>query len=544
VTPHPCGLRRDRAVGIGVRLACSLVVLSGCSTLDDPSVVSNESSAPPSPSASSRPSRTPARTAAPQRTTTQSNDPLARYIEQKVAWSDCREGFQCATVRVPLDYRHPARRAIGLSVNRLRATGPRARRVGSLLVNPGGPGESGLSYARQAQQRFSPRLLARFDIVGFDPRGVGASTPVRCLTDAETDRFLALDGSPDSNSERQALVRAARSFDRRCQARSGGLLAHIGTRDAARDMDILRAVLGDKKLHYLGKSYGTLLGATYADEFPARVGTMVLDGALDPRLSAEQVSLEQGRGFEGALRSFVADCLHQSDCPLGSTSAEAQVRVRALLAAADKTPLPGRDNRKITQSLVTLGILSALYDSATGWPLLRVALARALQDGDGSVLEALVDAYTNRGPDGSYRSNSNDAIYAVNCIDRPDARSVRELQARTSRFRAASPLFGDYLNWGSLPCVTWPVKPRDKPRALHASGADAILVVGTVRDPATPYAWAKALAHQLDGGRLLTWDGDGHTAYGRGSHCVDKAVDRYLVKGHLPPVGKRCAAGT
>jgi pimeloyl-ACP methyl ester carboxylesterase len=464
--------------------------------------------------------------------------PLSQYYTQSLRWAGCGDRFECTTLRVPLDYAKPVSGDIRLAVIRLPAT-DRKRRLGSLLVNPGGPGGSGVEYAREATSITRKPLRDRFDIVGFDPRGVAQSSPVKCLDDKQLDTFLAIDGSPDAPSEEQALDRETTLFTAQCKARSGRLLPHVSTADAARDIDVLRGVLGDRQLYYLGKSYGTFLGGTYAELFPKNVGRLVLDGALDPRTTSSDSAKAQAAGFSLALRAFVADCVKRAGCPLGTSAGVAIGEIDNLLAVTDRQPLPTSEGRELTQALATLGVAAAMYDSTFGWPALRDALRLALS-GNGTGLLRLSDFYTERGPDGHYANNQNEVIYAVNCIDRPDVRSVAEIEAELPSFEQVSPQFGAYLAWGSLPCVHWPVPPVAKPHTIKAAGAKPILVVGTTRDPATPYAWAQGLAEQLESGVLLTYEGDGHTAYARTSSCIDNAVNGYLLRGRAPADGTRC----
>ncbi|MGH8869203.1 MAG: alpha/beta hydrolase [Actinomycetes bacterium] len=462
---------------------------------------------------------------------------LKQYYAQTLDWRGCAGEFQCADLRVPVDYAEPDGDSITIAVTRLRA-GDRDDRIGSLLLNPGGPGGSGIEYAQAADRVVNAPLRERFDIVGFDPRGVAESSPVDCLDDAGLDKFIAVDGTPDDGTERAALVRAAKSFVQGCRERSGDLLAHVSTVDAARDLDVLRAVLGDKKLSYLGKSYGTQLGATYAELFPTRVRVAVLDGAIDPSLPSDEVTSAQAEGFDRALRAFVTDCLARDRCPLSGSVDDATAQVSALLDRIDTTPLSGAD-RQVTQSMAVIGMAAALYDEANGWPALRTAIERA-KDGDGSVLLLLADFYTDRAQDGSYRNNQNEVIYAVNCLDRPQGQEVTDYEADAKAFAEVAPVFGPYLAWSSLPCAYWPVAPQDRPHEIRAPGSPPLLVVGTRRDPATPYEWAESLASQLDAGVLLTYDGDGHTAYARGSACIDEKVERYLIRGEPPAAGTVC----
>ena len=462
---------------------------------------------------------------------------LEQFYEQRVVWEPCDEEFQCTVLRVPLDYDRPEGEVIDIAVLRAPATG--GDRLGSLVVNPGGPGASGLNYVRGARAVVSGAVRDRYDVVGFDPRGVGESTPVDCLSDDELDDFVATDASPDDEAEIAEIRAQSEALGAGCLERSADLLPHISTVDVARDLDVLRAVLGDEQLTYLGKSYGTFIGATYAELFPERVGRMVLDGAMDPALPREDVALGQADGFERALRAYLDQCL-ADDCPLGRTLGEAQVTLDNLLAVIDAQPLPtGDEDRPLTQSLAILGIAYPLYLRAdVGYPALTEALTAALA-GDGSTLLTLADLYLHRDEEG-YQNNLNEAFYAVNCLDRPDTVTVAEIQEAEERFAEVSPLFGPYLAWSGLPCVTWPVESTAAPGPLTAEGAAPILVVGTTGDPATPYEWAVSLADQLTSGVLLTYEGFVHTAYRKGADCVDDAVNLYFIDGEPPQDGLVC----
>jgi pimeloyl-ACP methyl ester carboxylesterase len=462
---------------------------------------------------------------------------LRPFYAQRLRWSGCGGEFECATMRAPLDYRNPSRGDVDIAMIRLPAS-KRDQRVGALFINPGGPGGSGIEYARQARAVLTKPVRARFDIVGFDPRGVASSDPIRCQSDQETDVWLAADASPDNAAEERRLEDLSRALAQRCRARGGSLLAHMSTQDAARDLDIMRSTLGEQQLFYLGKSYGTLLGATYAELFPGRVGRAVLDGAMDPQLSADELSRGQAEGFELAVQAFVADCVRR-ECPLGGNRDEALRRLTKLLADLDHAPLETADStRPLTQSLAVLGIAVPLYDRSS-WTILRAALVDAL-DGDGTTLLTLSDLYTERQQNGHYENNSNDAIYAVNCLDRPDDTAVADARRLAAALSAESSLFGSYIAWSNRPCASWPTKPTNAPLTIHAEGAKPILVIGTTRDPATPYKWAEGLAEQLTSGILLSYDGDGHTAYAQGNDCVDSVVAAYLIEGKIPADGTRC----
>ncbi|MBZ4318224.1 alpha/beta hydrolase [Streptomyces huiliensis] len=471
-------------------------------------------------------------------------EPLRPYYAQKLRWHSCGSGksaaFDCADMKVPLDYSVPRGGDITLAVSRKKAAGP-GKRLGSLLVNPGGPGGSAIGYLQgHVAAKYPSSVRARYDLVAVDPRGVGRSTPVTCLSDGEMDGYAQSDPTPQNSVETRRFVANLKKFANGCAARAGRVLRHVSTVEAARDMDVLRALLGDEKLHYVGASYGTFLGATYAELFPSRVGRLVLDGALDPSLDQERVNREQAAGFQTAFTAFARDCARHTDCPLGTRGPEdAGNRLRSFLAKVDAHPLPTGQPRRLTEGLATTGVIAAMYDEAA-WPALRKALALAAAD-NGSVLLALSDAYYERNAKGSY-SNLMAANAAVNCLDAPPAfHGPDDVRQALPAFRKASPVLGEVLAWASLSCAYWPTHATGHPHRITARGAAPILVVGTTRDPATPYPWARSLASQLSSGHLLTYDGDGHTAYTRGSSCVDSAIDSYLLTGTPPRSGLRCS---
>ncbi|NYI05636.1 alpha/beta hydrolase [Allostreptomyces psammosilenae] len=526
-----------RAAALCVATAATGLLLTGCSSQSEPAASDRDASPVASPDASPGSDASSPSPAAPPPAE------LREFYEQQVDWKPCDEAdqggetFECATVRVPLDYDEPAADSIELALLRSRATGDR---LGSLLVNPGGPGASAIEYARYAATGYPEEITSRYDIVGVDPRGVGQSTPVTCLSDAEMDEWAAVDLTPDDDTETRALQESNSEFAAACEANSGELLPHVGTADAARDMDVVRALLGEERLTYVGASYGTFLGATYAELFPQRVGRFVLDGAVDPALTSLEASLGQTAGFETAFDAFAEDCAARGEeCPLGTSPEEIETTLDDFLAGVDASPLPTGEERDLTESLATVGVIAAMYNEAD-WEILRAALTQAIDDGDGSILLRLADLYYGRDSGGEY-DNSMAANSAVNCVDQPSAAEAPEDVRQTlPRFEEESVVFGPSLAWMTLTCADWPAEPVGSSGALTAEGAAPILVVGTTRDPATPYAWAEALADQLSSGRLLTYDGDGHTAYARGDACVDDAIDAYLLDGTLPPEGTVC----
>ena len=459
---------------------------------------------------------------------------LAAFYDQELDWHPCGD-HECARLQVPLDYAQPGGRTIELALLRVPAT---AERRASLVVNPGGPGAPGTEYAAAARNVFRAPLLQHHDVVGFDPRGTGASAPVDCLSDAELDRYLATDPSPDTAAERTALADGFERFGRGCVDDDAALAAHVSTIEAARDMDVLRAALGQRRLDYFGASYGTKLGATYAELFPHRVGRLVLDGAVDVSLSSRQLSLEQARGFETALRAYVADCVENVDgCFLGDSVDGGLDRIAGFLEEVDAQPLPTASGRELTVGLAFYGIVTPLY-SRDNWYVLSAALRSGFA-GDGDVLLNLADLYTSRGPDG-YTDNSSEAFPAISCLDDPYAVPPTRVPAQLPAFRAASPSFGDVFAWGLAACSGQVAESTEEPLTIDGAGADPILVIGTTRDPATPYEWAEALADQLDSGVLVSRDGDGHTGYNAGNECVDRAVEGYLLRGEVPEDGLSC----
>jgi pimeloyl-ACP methyl ester carboxylesterase len=477
-------------------------------------------------------------------------DPLADFHGQEIAWEPCDAGFECGTYEVPVDYADPGGARLEIAVKRLPADGGSPE--GSLVVNPGGPGGSGYDYAGAAANVVSEDVRAAYDVVGFDPRGVGRSAPITCLDRAGLDAYLGAefaseDGDADAAELTDEGVRqveeANRGFVDACWADPSGLAGHLGTADVARDLDVLRAVLGDDRLTYLGKSYGTYIGAQYADQFPDRVRALVLDGALDPTMNQLEMSVQQAAGFEVALRAFAEDCLTRADCPLGGpgdTVDDAVGRLADLMADAAREPLANGlgDGREVNRARVEIGVLAALYSEGY-WPQVRSALADAF-DGDGTALLRLGDGLYDRDSGAAY-VNSTAALIAVNCSDHPSPRDVDAYEEAAETAAEESPLFGPTLAWGALPCAFWPEEAVAEPEPVDAPGAAPILVVGTTRDPATPYAWSEALAGQLESGVLLTREGDGHTAYRTGNPCVDAAVDTYLLSGEAPEDGTVCA---
>jgi len=453
---------------------------------------------------------------------------LSAYAKQKLKWRDCGDGStRCAEVLAPLDYAAPQEKAITLSLRMKPAT--KKPHLGSLFINPGGPGGSG----KELVDTFVTDGLERYDIVGWDPRGAGDSTPVRCLTDEQTDAYLDLDSSPDDEGERAALVKAAADFAKACWERNGDLLNHIGTIETVRDLDLLRGLLGNKELNFLGYSYGTQIGATYAELFGQNTGRLVLDAAVN---ITEDDSVIQAQGFDLALGNFATWCA-KTTCGLGNTKAEVLAAITGLLDRLDANPLQVGD-RKLTQSLAVAGIAVALYGGKDAWNPLAIIVQRAI-DGNGANLLYAADQMNFRDESGHY-----DAMFyafpAISCLDAKEE-GILDADQLWVEDQGKAPIFGKYFG-PQYNCSLWSV-PGSEYLKLHLDGASAkpLVVIGGTGDNATPIQYARSMAKQLKSAVLVTYEGEGHGSYGDKSACVDKLVVNFLVRGEVPADGTKCS---
>ena len=469
------------------------------------------------------------------------SDPrLASYYQQELDWSSCGSGLQCSWLTVPRDYAQPDGPTIRLRLSRVPASGPAEQRLGSLVVNPGGPGASGLDFAAYLAGQVGPQVARAYDIVGFDTRGVGRSAPVTCLTGRQTTRWLRADLTPDTPAEERRLMSLAADLAAGCLDKSPGIARHVGSQDTARDLDIMRAALGDDRLNWLGFSYGTYLGTLYAEQFPDRVGRFVLDGAVDPALDVMQISRGQSRGFQVAITRFARDCVRRSTCPWRGSPDRVLRGIERLLVQIDREPLPSHLGRPLVQAEAINAVFYALY-SPSAWPLLRTALKQATR-GDGLGLQTIAGYAADRIGPNRYATNMASAFPAIGCWDSPPAPGVDGLRSAAALWSdgAAVPEMARAMSWGNAACSQW-FGHSDRPAGPARTTTNApIVVVGTTYDPATPYSWAQALTRQLPTATLLTYRGDGHTAYGGASRCIDDAVDRYLMTGQTPPAGTVC----
>jgi pimeloyl-ACP methyl ester carboxylesterase len=450
-----------------------------------------------------------------------------------IQWNPCGN-IQCGSLSVPLDRTHPQGPHITLALARRPATG---KGIGVLFTNPGGPGGSGVDFVRAATTVFPHQITAAFDIVSWDPRGVGQSAAVQCIDDL--DEFYAVDRDPTTPAEVNENVAMARRFDAACKQRSGSELPFLATTESARDMDAIRAAMGEDRISYFGFSYGTLLGALYADLYPLHVRAMVLDGAVDPAVPTETALVDQARGFEQQLDAFFAWCATHSDCGF-ARGGNPRAAFDSLAADLEHETIPAEisgEHRTLGPGEFDIGVASALYGGESAYSGLAAALVQVAR-GQGSRMLRYADDYTGRRADGTY-SNETAALYATSCVDAPSPRTLAGVQRLATTAAAAAPHFGPSTVWLGLPCTYWPARVTGKVAPVRAPGAPPIVVVGTTGDPATPYRWAEGLARQLQSGRLLTYDGSGHTAYGRSS-CINSNVDRYLVRLVMPAPGTTC----
>ncbi|MDD2818645.1 MAG: alpha/beta hydrolase [Candidatus Nanopelagicales bacterium] len=501
-------------IGIAATFAAAVIALTACSASS------------PSPVPIPAPSQT---STIPQA--------LKPFYEQQLKWTDCG-GAQCTKVEVPLDYANPIKASTQLNVVKVDAQG---ERLGSLFVNPGGPGGSGFDYAKSAAQSFSKDLTNNFDFIGVDPRGVATSSPIHCLTDAQVDEIASAVVDPKTPSDLAQVVAQAKLPALSCERYANPEFTFMSTENVAKDFDIVRAAVGDERFNYLGKSYGTSIGVKYAELFPQRVGRMVLDGVLPTDESLENVTKKQATGFEEAFADFAADCATQGDCPYSGTSAQVAQQLRGLFSDLDKTPVNSSDGRTISGAFVRSAVLSYLYFPETDYPKLRDALNQLVNSKDPEALVKLSDERNGRQPDGHYRYNAFDSYFAVTCLDRQFKQTVSEINALAQAFNTLAPTFGESLAWGLLPCAQWPAEGDGPKEVNFPSSIAPILIISRVYDPATPVKWAENLHKEIPNSGLAIWDSRGHTAYHQGSPCIDIAVDTYLLQGVLPSANLECS---
>ena len=465
-----------------------------------------------------------------------------------VQWSPCHfdgaapnavpPGAQCGTLTVPVDYSAPGDADATLALIRFPATGTK---IGSLVINPGGPGESGVEAAADMLDSLPPQIRQRFDLVGFDPRGIGLSEPaVVCNSDKQNDELRADPQVDYSPAGVEHIETVEKQFVARCVDKVGkNFLANVGTVNVARDLDRLRAALGEEKLTYLGYSYGTFIGSAYLEAYPDKVRAMILDGVVDPNSDPIEDSINQAAGFQKAFDAYAKDCAKDRDCPLGTDPTKAVAVFHDLVDPLVKKPAQAKDPRGLGYSDAVTGTTMALY-SPDMWSDLTDGL-KELTKGHGDSLLDLADEYWGRDPDGRY-NNSDDALTAITCVDTPPITDRAKVIDEDRRLREVAPFmsYGEFTGHAPLDdCAFWPVPPTSGPHQVSAPGAPPILVVSTTEDPATPYQAGVDLAKEI-GGTLLTFNGTQHTVVFEGEKCVDKIATDYLVDLKLPPAGTKC----
>ena len=496
----------------------------------EPSGSTSTTGVPPSRSSSASPSGRPTQAIPSVKprgfTSPPAGTGLTGYLRQRVSWSPCQQGLVCARVKVPLDYAKPQAQAITLALAKKPSTA--AQPKGDLFINPGGPGGSGVDFAGY----FRSDDLRAFNIIGWDPRGVGESTPVECFGGGDLEQYTAMDNSPDTAAERKIWLTANTAFGSSCLAESGALLAHVSTEETVRDLDLLRQLLGQPKLDYFGFSYGTQIGALYADLFPQQVGRMVLDGAVN---ISGKPGVTQAEGFDRSLGDF-ATWAGKRKTRLGSDKKQVLASVQQLLIKLDQDPVPG-GRRSLTQALALTGILQTLYGNEDNYKYLAAGIERALYDNDGQILLFFADQYNQRDRDGDF-GQFNYSFPAVRCLD-TDGGTVAQAYQDAREVEKQAPTIGEFLG-PDLLCPTWPVAPRkDANRKITAAGAAPIVVIGNTGDPATPYEYAENMARQLSSGVLVTLKGEGHLSYDQ-SACIRARINPYLLDGTVPANGTTC----
>lgn len=515
--------RTRRGLAALAAIAVTALALTGCIL---PPPLPSEPTTPGGPSQASEPLWSPTGEAvAPE---------LEPYYGQDVDWSDCGANW-CGTVTAPMNWDDPSADTIELALTVAPATG---ERQGAIFYNPGGPGASGVEYVQDfADYLLHPDVREHYDLVGFDPRGVGASTPISCYDDPQElyDWLWEIPQGPApeplSDADLQLQLESAQWFADACLTHTGPFLEFVGTEQVAADLDLMRSLLGEQQLSYLGVSYGTLIGSTYADLFPDNVGRMVLDAAVAPDTTDFEGTLHQAAGFELAYGNFVADCLQQQDCPFDGTKAEALQQTRALIDAIDADPIPVADGRELGSGAFFIAIAANLY-SDFQWQTLRGIIGDVMA-GRGETAFAAADEYYGVRPDGTFADNSLEALIAVNCLDYPPVTDFDQVRENAEAIMAAAPTLGpDFVGLGS--CAAWPFEATRVPHEITAPGAEPIIVIGGRNDPATSYEQAVDLAAMLESGVLISVSAEGHGQYNQGNACVDQPVNQYFLTGTAP----------
>ena len=518
-------LRRGPAAVLTCLLAVS-IVLSGCTSFSD-SLTDDSTAAA---------TTTPAEPDVAEIEWTDCDAEITRLIADHPG-GDRDLAFECGRTEVPISYDEPDGATLPLFLVRAVAAG-QTDRIGSLVVNPGGPGGSGADAAIGLALTLPSDVLARFDVVGFDPRGVGLSTPVECIPTDLKDELIAAEPRPTTDEDFETVFGLADEVAQGCADQYGEALGTFNTVDTARDMDRLREALGDEQLTYLGYSYGTTLGSTYAELFPDKVRALVLDAAVDPDTTEVEDAEASAAALEKGFDVYAENCKGLvAGCPLGD---DPRGYVEARIAQAEEAPIPSSEEgetRRATPGVIMTAVLAALYDTES-WPQLTQALV-ASSEGDSAGLFSLADSYAGRLDDDTY-SNLLDANIAINCADTEETVEEDQVRDLAAEWNAEYPLFGAGSAVSLYTCSAWQAERTPLPER-DAEGSDPILVVGNSGDPVTPLPGAEDMAEQLESGVLLIWQGNGHTAYPK-TDCVTAAVNAYLIELTAPDDGLTCPA--
>ncbi|MFZ1362755.1 MAG: alpha/beta hydrolase [Candidatus Nanopelagicales bacterium] len=471
---------------------------------------------------------------------------LNSFYSQQVNWKSCGSDANqmCASIKVPLNYSDLSQGDIEIAVARTKRSGGNKTETngGSILTNPGGPGASGLDFHPYMVGMLGDDVLANYDVVSFDPRGVGKSASVTCLDTKQMDTFMADLGTPNKVTSVDQVSAAAASMGAGCEKGSARVLPYVGTNNTARDMDVIRGVLGETKISYYGASYGSSLGQIFATLFPDKTGRFVLDGVVPMWFDIEQMGLGQAKGFETTFERFVANCPKHRGCPLPNNPQQATSKVKNLLNQLGSKNLPAKGDdsgREVTQAIAYNGVMASMYDDSYGWADLRRALAQAFA-GNGTGLLQLSDEYAER-ENGKY-GGILQSYYAISCLDQDGRADVTATEQLGKEWAGQAPMFGDYMAWTGLPCSNWPAPVDLAPSRDNWSGLPAMLLINYSEDPATPYEWAEEVASSMPQSALVKVPGPNHVAAFNEIKCVDDSISQFYLDGKLPASRATCPA--
>lgn len=520
---------RARLVGVAASVG-ALALLSGCWNGGLIASAPESSAAPTTPA--------------------ESTGDFAAYFDQEVEWSSCEGGeFECTTIVAPMDWENPDdTREVELAVVKRPSSGD--GRLGTLFTNPGGPGASGYDFVLDGYDSIFPEVVRdAYDLVGWDPRGVSRSEPVTCYTDPDDiEEFLYFVPTVDPDTDPEGWVAEqeaeAAAYAEACYEGTGEVLEFVDTLTAVRDLELLRATVGDDVLNYVGYSYGTALGAIYVDEYPDRVGRVVLDGVVDRESTLAELNVSQMGGFELALTNFVTACPDSfDDCPFTTDVEASLARIKATIDAFNDAPVANAEGRVMTGTALRTAILMGLY-SESYWESMSTMFSEVLQATPVTDMAwRFADFYNDFTLGVGYSSNLQDALWAVYCVDYPVETDMTALEQQAQEVLEAAPTLAlDTPVMVDAVCSAWPYEYRGGQHGeLTGTGAAPVLIVSTTGDPATPYEEGVKLADDLESGVLLSFDGEGHTAYSAyGDQCVMDTVDAYLVDGIVPPDDSWC----